>query len=69
MSSTDALPLLLTVDETAVLLRTTRGALYAMIERGQIPHIRLGRRVRFHRDDLLRFLAERRAPSPGGIRR
>ena len=36
----------LTVDETASLLRTTRKAVYALIERGQLPGVtRLGRRV------------------------
>ncbi len=32
-----SLPSLLTVHETATLLRTSRRAIYAMIERGQIP--------------------------------
>jgi hypothetical protein len=34
MSTPESLPLLLTVTETATLLRTTRKAVYAMIERG-----------------------------------
>lgn len=38
------LPLLATVDETAGLLRTTRKAIYSMIERGQLPGVtRIGR--------------------------
>jgi excisionase family DNA binding protein len=32
-----ALPILLTIDETAGLLRTTRRAIYAMVERRQLP--------------------------------
>jgi Helix-turn-helix domain len=32
-------PLLLTVDEAAALLRTTRRAMYAMVERHQIPGV------------------------------
>ena len=39
------LPVLLTADETADLLRTTRKAVYAMAERGQLPGVtRIGRR-------------------------
>jgi excisionase family DNA binding protein len=58
-------PVLLTVDETAALLRTTRRAIYAMIERRQLPgvvHIR--RRVLLRADDLLHWLDQNRAPSP-----
>jgi len=41
-----AFPTLLTVDEAAHLLRTTRRAIYAMIERRQLPGvIRIRRRV------------------------
>ncbi|MDC3958525.1 helix-turn-helix domain-containing protein [Polyangium jinanense] len=64
------LPILLTPDEVAALLRTTRKAVYAMAERGTLPGVvRLGRRVLFHRDNLLSWLDGRRAPSPGRTRR
>jgi excisionase family DNA binding protein len=56
---------LLTVAETAALLRTTRKGIYAMVERQQIAgDIRIGRRVLFRRDVLLRWLDQKRAPSP-----
>jgi excisionase family DNA binding protein len=56
---------LLTVAETASLLRTTRKGIYAMVERHQISGvIRIGRRVLFRRDDLLHWLDQKRAPSP-----
>lgn len=53
------LPFLLTADETAALLRTTRKAVYAMADRGQLAGVtRLGRRLLIRRDDLLRSLSE-----------
>ena len=58
-------PVLLTVDEAAHLLRTTRRGIYAMIARRQLPgviHIR--RRVLLRADDLLHWLDQKRAPSP-----
>ena len=59
------LPVLLTVDEAADLLRTTRRAIYAMIERRQLPGvIRIRRRVLLRADDLLDWLNQKRAPSP-----
>jgi excisionase family DNA binding protein len=64
------LPAFLTAAEVADLLRTTRKAIYARAERGLLPGvIRLGRRLLIDRDELLRWLAERRAASPGGTRR
>ena len=59
------LPVLLTVDEAAALLRTTRRAIYAMIERRQLPGVtRIRRRVLVRADDLLHWLDQKRAPSP-----
>ncbi len=59
------LPILLTVDEAADLLRTTRRAIYAMVERGQLPGvIRVRRRVLLRTDDLLHWLEQKCAPSP-----
>jgi excisionase family DNA binding protein len=60
----------LTASETSTLLRTSRKAIYAMAERGRLPGVvRVGRRLLVRRDDLLRSLEERRAPSPGETRR
>jgi excisionase family DNA binding protein len=59
------LPVLLTVDEAADLLRTTRRAIYAMVERRQLPGvIRIRRRVLLRADDLLHWLDQKRASSP-----
>ena len=60
-----AIPILMTVQDTATLLRTTRTAVYAMVARGRIPGVtRLGRRVLFRTEDLLDWLDRSRAPSP-----
>jgi excisionase family DNA binding protein len=60
-----AMPLLLTVDDAAELLRTTKRAIYAMVERRQLPGIvRINRRVLFRADDLLHWLDQKRAPLP-----
>lgn len=56
---------LLTVDEAAALLRTTRKAMYAMVERRQVPGvIRIRRRVLLRAADLLHWLDQKCAPSP-----
>lgn len=70
MSTRDPLPLLLTVVETAALLRTSRKAVYAMIARRLLPGVtRIGRRVLVRSADLLDFLDHNRAPSPQEYRR
>ena len=59
-------PMLLTAEETADLLRTSRKAVYVMTERGQLPGVtRIGRRVLYRRDDLIGWLDQKRAPSLG----
>lgn len=61
----DERPVLLTVDEAAALLRTTRKAMYAMVERHQIPGvIRIRRRLLFRAADLLNWIDQKCAPSP-----
>ncbi len=60
-----SLPMLLTVDEAAALLRTSRRAIYMMLDRHQLPGVtRIGRRVLFRSADLLHWLDQKRAPSP-----
>lgn len=58
---------LMTADDVAAVLHTTRKAVYAMTERALLPPpIRLGRRLLFRKYDLVTYLKERRAASPGG---
>jgi excisionase family DNA binding protein len=63
-TSQPELPALLTSGEVADLLRTTRKAVYAMVERRQIPGvIRLGRRVLFQQQALVDWLRQKSSPS------
>jgi excisionase family DNA binding protein len=58
-------PNLLTVREVADLLRTTRKAIYAMVDRRQLPGVvRIGRRVLIDASDVVLWLRQKRAPSP-----
>ena len=59
------MPVLLTVQDVADLLRTSRTAVYAMAARSQLPGvIRIGRRLRVRRDALVDWLDQKDAPSP-----
>ena len=59
-----AVPFLLTVDEVAQALRTTRKAVYALIERGHLPGVvRVRRRILIRQTALLQWLQEKGAPS------
>ncbi|GJM43206.1 MAG: hypothetical protein DHS20C21_00480 [Gemmatimonadota bacterium] len=51
------LPLLLTPEDLATLLRTTKRAVYVAAARAQIPgEVRMGRRLLFRRDEVLVWL-------------
>ena len=57
-------PVLLTPNEVAELLRTSRKAIYTMVERDQLPGIvRIGRRVLIRQDSLLDWLRRKSTPS------
>jgi excisionase family DNA binding protein len=64
-SAFDDLPAaLLTPGEVAELLRTSRKAVYALIQRRQMPGvIRIGRRLLIRRRDLLHWLDHTCTPS------
>lgn len=46
----------LTVVELARMLRVSQYTVYEAVRKNQIPHVRLGRRILFHRDAIQRFL-------------
>ena len=57
-------PILLTPSEVAELLRTSRKAIYSMVERGQLPGIvRIGRRLLVREDALLDWLRQKSTAS------
>lgn len=59
------LDVLFTPDEVAAVLRTSRKAVYAMVERDLLPGVtRIGRRVLFRREAVLHWLAQKCTPSP-----
>ena len=58
-------PLFLTPDEVASLLRTSRKAVYTMVERGLLPGVtHVGRRVLIRSEVLLDWLRRKSTPSP-----
>jgi excisionase family DNA binding protein len=64
MQSEKDLPLLLTADEMAQLLRTSRQVIYNMVSKFQLPGVvRVGRRVLFRRGEVLGWLQKCGVPS------
>jgi len=67
---TPAAGVLLTADEVAALLRVSKAWVYAQTRAGRIPHVRLGRHVRYRRaaieswvEDVERASTGQRAPA------
>ena len=50
---------LLTVEEVAELLRLPVSTIYELARTGRLPHLKIGRALRFSRSDLEAHLAER----------
>ncbi len=49
---------ILTVDETAALLKIPRSSVYKLAQQGKIPAKKVGRHWRFHRLTLVNWIAE-----------
>jgi excisionase family DNA binding protein len=61
---------LLTADEVADLMRVTRAWVYAETRRNTIPHLRLGRYVRYRRSAIEEWMrAVERGPGAATARR
>ena len=51
---------LLTINATAAFLGISRRQVYTLLERGELPHIRVGERTRFMPADLRDYLERHR---------
>ena len=56
----DTKPLLLSPRDTAQLLAISERTLWAMTDRGDLPHLKLNRLVRYDRADIERFIQTRK---------
>jgi len=54
---------LMDADQAARLLGLPRSSIYAYAKRGELPHVKIGRHLKFIRADLERALAGRRVGS------
>jgi len=52
----DIMAEILTVPEVAEYLKLSKSKMYRMVQRGQIPHVKIGRNVRIRREDLLAWI-------------
>lgn len=62
----EARDVLLTAEEVASFLRVTRGWVYAETRARRIPHVRLGRYVRYRRSAVEAWVSELEASSTDG---
>lgn len=66
MSALADMPLTLTVEEAARILRCGRSATYAAVKSGEIPSIRVGRSIRVPRHQLFALLGIENDDDPVG---
>ncbi len=67
MGQTQTEPLLIDVETAAALLGVRPRLLYGLAARNAVPHVRIGRYVRFRRDSLIRWVEETET-APNGAR-
>jgi excisionase family DNA binding protein len=63
MSGIAELGPILTVPETAEYLKLSKSKVYLLVQRNQIPHLKIGKNVRIRREDLLVWLEKKACPS------
>jgi len=59
----NALPSLLTLEEVAQVLRVSKTSVYRIVERRELLCCRVGRNLRFTREDVAAYLRARRVGS------
>ena len=55
-TSFDSLPLALSVADVAGVLGVSKGLVYEMVARGELPSIRVGRQIRIPKSSLLKYM-------------
>ncbi len=60
------LPAVLTVDDVAALLRISKKSIYGLVERHVIPHLRIGKHLRFLPADIYKWMQQMRRPALEG---
>jgi len=54
---------ILTVPEVAIYLRISKSKIYYLVQRKEIPHVRIGRNVRIKESDLAKWLEKHNNPT------
>ena len=58
---------ILTIPQVAEYLQISKAKLYLMVQRGEIPHLKLNRNVRIRRSDLEKWLEKQYNESPSDV--
>ena len=54
---------ILTIPEVALYLKISKSKIYYLVQRKEIPHVRIGRNVRIKESDLVKWLEMHKAQS------
>ncbi|MAU01491.1 MAG: hypothetical protein CL608_30490 [Anaerolineaceae bacterium] len=58
---------ILTVSEAAAYLKLSKSKLYLMVQKKQIPHLKMGKSVRIRECDLLAWIEEQIVQNDGSL--